>query len=802
MRSLKRFVSCSGIVLVLGTCGVLTACSASAETTIAADAQGTDQLPGSSSLSRELAASQEKTSADKSVMLAVEAPQAPEPLIIKGESVLIVGDFMPPQTRPAAPTTRAWVHRARRERPGTLAGHVGWLTEDTFSTLGMELTREVWIAQAKGAVAVRQRLRNCGDENIRLDALVPLQCTGPNSLMVADTGPDNWDVLSQKRFKGDLPTVVRIDPKQTEGYAGPIESDPFCLIHSRRKENAPSFLAGYISQLGHCARLLLKLKAYDGHTRLDYLSAECEFDGIVLPPGGERTSQWLLLRASTDAHELIADFVDRMGQYHNVKEPPKAAPTVPCSWYYYYRDFGQRELDETIEYLRRDRIPFDVFLIDDSWDRTWGNWRGNEKWPSGMKAAADRIRQLGYTPGIWTCPFVVHPGSTLATQHPEWLLRLDDGTPYTYGGARPNYILDPTYPGVCEHLEDTYRRLTNDWGFTYHKLDFMQRVVNEKRAVFYDRSATRLEAYRRGLEAIRRGTGPDVYISVCGGHFGGSIGIANSQRSGSDMRPRGERAVKTFKQNVLRTWMSRLWHVNPDAMMVSRPSDAGEQRLTDAEARTSAINQYIGGGMVKLTFVFAGLDDYTRSLYRHIIPSVNSSSIPLDLFEQQCPTQFLTRITPRCKDLAPWVTVAIVNLTDEPRPVTVTLSQKILESMSGEEFFVFDFFSGKPIGIFEAAAKINVGDLAAHDSRLLRIALWPGDKPILAATDRHFSAGGVEITSWRAGENQVSGSIQTEWKCPVRVTAAFPADNDKGYTVNSAVLEAGQKEFTIDRPRP
>ena len=65
--------------------------------------------------------------------------------------------------------------------------------------------------------------------------------------------------------------------------------------------------------------------------------------------------------------------------------------------------------------------------------------------------------------------------------------------------------------------------------------------------------------------------------------------------------------------------MSRLWHVNPDAMMVRQPSDTHEQKLTDAEARTSAANQYLAGGMVKLTFLFAGLDDYTRSLYRHII---------------------------------------------------------------------------------------------------------------------------------------------------------------------------------------
>ncbi|MHC4648410.1 MAG: hypothetical protein ACYTBJ_23370, partial [Planctomycetota bacterium] len=278
--------------------------------------------------------------ASKTTSLSLHVPTSTEPLLITSDRVHIACDWAVPITRPASPDIKAWVHRQRKERPHTLAGRRGRVTEDTFATLGLELVRQVWMARSKDAVAIRQRIRNRGAEPIRLDALVPLQCTGPNSLMVAEAGPDDWDVLSQKRFKDGLPTVVRLDAKQAEGYASPIESDPFCLVHPRNKDDAPSVLAGHISQLGHCARLLLKLKAEGGRTQLDYFSAECEFDGIVLPAGGERSSQWLLLRASTDPHELIADFADRMGRHHNVNQPPKTAPTVPCSWYYYYRDFG------------------------------------------------------------------------------------------------------------------------------------------------------------------------------------------------------------------------------------------------------------------------------------------------------------------------------------------------------------------------------------------------------------------------------------------------------------------------------
>ncbi|HUW19213.1 MAG TPA: hypothetical protein VMW16_07925 [Sedimentisphaerales bacterium] len=160
---------------------------------------------------------------------------------------------------------------------------------------------------------------------------------------------------------------------------------------------------------------------------------------------------------------------------------------------------------------------------------------------------------------------------------------------------------------------------------------------------------------------------------------------------------------------------------------------------------------------------------------------------------------FLTRVTPRCKNLAPWVTVAVVNLTDRPKPVTLPLSAEVLNSMQGSKFFIFDFFSQKPLGIFDAGARINLGDLAAHDSRLLRVAPWTADKPILAGTDLHFS-GGVEITSWHPGQKDVSGSIETKWNYPVRVTAAFAADNAEGCVVNTAVLQPGRKEFRIAGP--
>lgn len=45
---------------------------------------------------------------------------------------------------------------------------------------------------------------------------------------------------------------------------------------------------------------------------------------------------------------------------------------------------------------------------------------------------------------------------------------------------------------------------------------------------------------------------------------------------------------------------------------------------------------------------------------------------------------------------------------------------------------------------------------------------------------------------------RIEGQIDTQWKYTVKVTAAFPKNNAKGYKVNSVVVESGQKTFWID----
>ena len=751
--------------------------------------------------------------------LNISLPPNTDPLRIESADFCLSSEFMPPVCEPRAPDLDGWAHLERNGDDYTLGGHAGQLTTDVFSAAGMELHRDVWIDRDGQVVALRVKAINRNTFPLRLRALYPLQCCGPGGLTIGGKGVDEWEAVSQDRYKNGVPTAVRpatfdddyahavallseLGKEQgTDGRSIGFESDSFCVV--RRRGSREQVLFGFVSQFGHLARINLKT---DGTRRaLDTFAAESEFDECLLPPGGMRSSQWVCIIPGEDAGKLIAGFADWVGNYHGVKPPPGNPPSVYCTWQFYGINFGEAELIEALDHFRDEREPFDVFLIDGSWAPMWGDWQGKDGWD--MRDAAGRIRALGYRPAIWTAPFLAKTNASIAREHPEWLLRKRDGTLCIFKMDGENYVFDPTYPGVLDHYVELFRRLTFDWGFTYHKLDFLRCVFMEKDVKFHNPGVTRLEAYRMGLEAVRRGMGPQAYLSVCGGHYGGSLGLADSQRSGSDVASMWDEpaALPKLKQNIMRTWMGRLWHVDPDAMVVRRRETPINDTLygylslgkfNDDEARTIALNQYVGGGMVCFSEKFSEIDDDRRSLYRHVIPSVNSAGVPLDHFSECCPSMLRTAVEPRCGALEPWVTIAIFNWADEARDRELVLSDRVTEGLDADRFLLFDFFDQKVIGLFGPGDTVKLAGLPPHGCRQVKVMPWRA-AACFVGTDLHFSSGGVEVTDVSADVDSVSGSVETDWKYPVRVTAAFP-DGDECVTAGTTVA-GGEQLFAIAR---
>ena len=75
--------------------------------------------------------------------------------------------------------------------------------------------------------------------------------------------------------------------------------------------------------------------------------------------------------------------------------------------------------------------------------------------------------------------------------------------------AASAYALDTTHPEVLEWLREVARTLARDWGYRVLEARLPVRCRAAGRATTISR-ATRAQALRRGLEAIRAGAGEDV----------------------------------------------------------------------------------------------------------------------------------------------------------------------------------------------------------------------------------------------------------------------------------------------------
>jgi hypothetical protein len=247
--------------------------------------------------------------------------------------------------------------------------------------------------------------------------------------------------------------------------------------------------------------------------------------------------------------------------------------------------------------------------------------------------------------------------------------------------------------------------------------------------------------------------------------------------------------------------MSGLWHVDADAMMVRRQEKANPEdkkdlttgHFTDGEAFTNTVNQFVGGNLITFTEDFAKIDQDRKMLYRHVVPSVNASSRPLDPFNLVCPEMMLTEISPKCRDLGHWNMLSVINWSDAAKDYSINLDQEVTGNLAGSNFLVYDFQSMQIIARLPRGGTLKTGSIGAHQSKVLKIVPWDGAEVMFLATDLSFSCGGIEISDLRNNDGVISGTLDTGWFVPVRLSFVVPTL--KGYEIRQIVTVPGQKQF-------
>ncbi len=245
---------------------------------------------------------------------------------------------------------------------------------------------------------------------------------------------------------------------------------------------------------------------------------------IVVGPGESRESEevWLLAQPYAEAVDTL---MARLARTHGAR----LARGPRCGWCSWYHKGKAVTADDVIGFADhaatiRERLPLQVIQIDDGFQRAYGDWRLNEKFPDGWGPVLERIRRAGAEPGIWLAPLCVDAVLPLHDEHPDWFQRDAAGKPL-------GQHLDPTHPGAQAFIRElilVHRRL----GFTYFKFDF--NIVHEAER-FHDPTKTRLQVLRDLFRLYREAVGEEAYLLACLCHFSRAVaGIADALRIGVD----------------------------------------------------------------------------------------------------------------------------------------------------------------------------------------------------------------------------------------------------------------------------
>ena len=424
--------------------------------------------------------------------------------------------------------------------------------------------------------------------------------------------------------------------------------------------------------------------------------------------------------------------------------PARSIPTGWCSWYYYYRDVKARDIQDNLATAAQTELPLEYILIDDGYQPAIGDWlsANEKKFPQGMRTMAEEILTAGYRPGIWTAPFGISSKSRLYADHPEWVMRDEQGDPivaWQHWGVDV-YALDLSHPEVQEWLGDTFRTL-REWGYELFKVDFLYAGALAGRR--HNPRVTRAQAMRRGLEIIRAAIGEEAFLLGCGAPLGPSVGLVDGMRIGPDVAVHWHpfwadlafpAAANALRNAIARYFTHRRWWINdPDCVLVRQKGD--HSALTLSEMRTLATVVGLCGGTVLSGDNLPTLADHRLKYLARLLPPYGVAARPLDLFENELPRLLALPVE---TDFGQWLMLAAINWGERMTATTLNLSE-----IAGEgPYHVFDFWGERYLGLVRGRFRIERH--LPHATRLLLLKK-PSNHPDLLASTFHLTGGAVEV---------------------------------------------------------
>ncbi len=550
------------------------------------------------------------------------------------------------------------------------------------------------------------------------------------------------------------PAQLSAEPPQRE--PGRFASDDLAVLYD--PSSGRSMLAGAITARDFITQVYVDApgKTFD---------ARCLADGTTIPQGATLWSERILIDVTGHPNAQLERYGDALGREMGARVPA-ATPAGWCSWYYFYTQVTEEDVVRNLRFLEQHRreLPIDTVQIDDGYQADIGDWLTvNEKFPRGMAWLASEIKSAGYTPGVWLAPLLLAETSKTFGAHPDWIIRDAGGEPVLaqHNWERANYGLDGSNPEARAWLTDLFRNICDGWGYDYVKIDFLFAGAIAGRRL--DANATRIQAYRAALQAIRDGVGPERFILGCGSLIAPSVGFFDGNRIGPDVAPiwrfmtRGERespaprprtpddplSAETAIRNTLsRSWMhGRLWANDPDCLLVR----ADRTKLTRDETRTLASVIGLSGGMMLSSDDLDKVPPDRIDLISMLLPPLPRSADPVDLIQRDMPERYEITFD---RSYDPLRVVGLFNFADETRDIVLPLPHG--------RWHAFELWEERYRGVVEGEIEFSL--LSPHACRVVALRPANDDAPRIVGTNAHIGIGALDIItqSWKGASSTLT----------------------------------------------
>ncbi len=520
---------------------------------------------------------------------------------------------------------------------------------------------------------------------------------------------------------------------------------------------AGALAVGFLTGLEARPELHARFRPVDAGTAL---LAEQRFLGRKLRPGETLRLDPVYVAARADPFEALEHYGDAVAAMSRL--PARRGPTsLWCSWYPLRMGINEDVVIENAAVAARHFKPLgmEVIQLDHGWQRgnVTGDWVANERFPHGLKWLSEQLKsRYGLRLGLWIAPTDVADVSQTFKQHPDWMLKDDQGKPRVnwqwYWKPNPNcYELDASHPEGAKFIEETFSRLSAE-GASYYKIDFIASCGGEQFHRHDPYCTPGWGVLRRAMEAVRTGAGAGAWIRYCQTPPLLSVGLADSAYGGPDTSDAGTPGViDTLRTNARSLaagyWINnRLYRREVCDMSVGMKGPLWEVRMKMAL-------MCLAGCSTSFSDDFRLLEPSRIRLMQRCLPPGGPPMRPVDLLRRTIPSIWHVHCQ---RDFGQWEVVGLFNFEDQPQERTVEFASLGLDQQS--KVVAFECWEEKLLGVHQG--RLTLG-LPPHSSRILFLHRLAG-RPQVVGTDMHLLGGYHEIKklTWDADHHTLAGVCQ------------------------------------------